>query len=170
MRPRLSLVCLAVFPLVGAVAAEKVVHVHAFDAAAACAGAGFASWGGDKTGRAAFDAETGGLRLAWTNSVGRFALGKALDASVSNAVARADGFLTHVQLTLSARALGSLPLMRSMTALGSWRIVICFGADGGVHVGRGGRGGGAGAQRVRSTRRACTPSTSAFPVAAATSR
>lgn len=134
MRPRLSLVCLAVFPLVGAVAAEKVVHVHAFDAAAACAGAGFASWGGDKTGRAAFDAETGGLRLAWTNSVGRFALGKALDASVSNAVACADGFLTHVQLTLSARALGSLPLMRSRTALGSYSNVIGFRADGRDHV------------------------------------
>ena len=134
MKNCLLIACWAVSFAAASFAADTVVPVLSFDAADVCKGAGFSTWGGEKRGRAAFDAETGGLRLAWTNSVGGFALGEALNASFSNAVAQSAGFLTYVQLTLSARTLGCLPLMRSKTPLGYYSNVIGLNADGRVHV------------------------------------
>ena len=134
MKTRLLTAC-STFALAAASAcAEVVVPVHAFGSAEACRGAGFATWGGEKRGRAAYDAETGGLRLAWTNSVGRFALGTALDTSLSNAVSRARGVPTHLQLTLSARSYASPPLMRSRTSLGYYSNVVGVSPDGRDHV------------------------------------
>lgn len=134
MRRRLAVAFLSALSAWVAFPAERVIPVHSFGTAEACRGAGFSTWGGEKKGRAGFDPETGGMRLVWTNSVGIFSLGKVLDASFSNAVARATGELTYVQLTLSARRLDSLPQMRSVTSLGFYINVVGLAPDGRDHV------------------------------------
>lgn len=112
----------------------SVVPVFRFDASDACRGALFNTWDGDRKGRIAYDAETGGVRLTWTNSVGCFLFGSAFDSAFSNAVAKADGMLRFVQLETSARGYRHAPNLRSETTKGAYVHVIGVPPDGQVHV------------------------------------
>lgn len=111
-----------------------VVPVFSFDTPTVCRTAMFNTWEGEKKGRAAYDAVTRGLRLAWTNSAGCFLFGPAFDAAFSNAVARTDGTPLFVQFELSARGYGSAPNLRSETTKGAYLHVIGIPPDGREHV------------------------------------
>ena len=103
------------------------VPLVVFDSPAACAGAAFSTWGGDRKGCAAYDSSDGALRLAWTNSVGAFGLGRAFDTAVTSALAATSGTVRHVRFTLSAAASSTQLHLRTVTDDGCYD--QCVGLD-----------------------------------------